>query len=80
MPPDQPYEWKRHGDLIHIEIKKLARFLKVRKRNAGNQQQGRSAVIGYDRVDVALEDTTWQVYVVVLADQHQARVSTVVMR
>ena len=70
-PPVQRYERERPGDLIHIDVKKLARFRKVGHRITGNRQQGRSAGVGYDRVHVAIDDTTRLAYVEVLPDEQQ---------
>ena len=39
-PPVQRYERERPGDLIHIDVKKLAHFRKVGHRITGNRQQG----------------------------------------
>ena len=58
--------------LIHIDVKKLARFRKVGHRITGNRQQGRSAGVGYDRVHVAIDDATRLAYVEVLADEQKA--------
>ncbi len=71
-PPIQRYERERPGDLIHIDVKKLARFRKIGHRITGNPQQGRSAGVGYDRVHVAIDDATRVAYVEVLADEQQA--------
>ena len=70
-PPVQRYERERPGDLIHIDVKKLARFLKVGHRITGNRQQGRSAGVGYDRAHVAIDDATRLAYVEVLPDEQQ---------
>ena len=67
-PPVQRCERERPGDLIHIDVKKLARFRKVGHRITGNRQQGRSAGVGYDRVHVAIDDATRLAYVEVLPD------------
>jgi hypothetical protein len=67
-PPVQSCERERPGDLIHIDVKKLARFRKVGHSIAGNRQQGRSAGVGYDRVHVAIDDATRLAYVEVLPD------------
>lgn len=72
-PPVQRYEWEHPGDLIHIDVKKLARFRKVGHRITGNRQRGRSAGVGYDRVHVAIDDATRLAYVEVLADEQQAK-------
>jgi len=50
----QRYERQTPGDLIHIDVKKLALFPKVGHRITGNRQQGRSTGVGYDRVHVSL--------------------------
>lgn len=71
-PPVQRYERETPGDLIHIDVKKLARFRKVGHRITGNRQQGRSAGVGYDRVHDAIDDATRLAYVEVLADEQQA--------
>jgi transposase InsO family protein len=52
----QRYEREHPGDLIDIDVK----------------QQGRSAGVGYDRVHVAIDDTTRLASVEVLADEQQA--------
>ena len=70
-PPVQRYERERPGDLIHIDVKKLAGFRRVGHRITGNRQQGRSAGVGYDRVHVAIDDATWLAYVEVLPDEQQ---------
>jgi len=70
-PPVQRYEREHPGDLIHIDVKKLARFRKVGHRITGNRQQGRSAGVGYDRVHVAIDDATRLAYVEVLTDEQQ---------
>jgi len=57
-PPVQRYEWERPGDLIHIDVKSLARFQKVGHRITGDRQLGRSYGVGYDKIHVALDDTT----------------------
>ena len=69
--PVQRYERETPGDLIHIDVKKLARFRRVGHRITGNRQQGRSTGAGYDRVHVAIDDATRLAYVEVLADEQQ---------
>ena len=68
-PVVQGYEGQIPGDLIHIAVKKLARFSKVGHCITGNRQQGRSTGVGYDRVHVAIDDATRLAYVEVLADE-----------
>jgi transposase len=67
--PVQRYEWERPGDLIHIDIKSLARFRKVGHRITGDRQRGRSTGVGYDRIHVAIDDATRLAYAEVLADE-----------
>jgi len=45
--PVQRYERETPGDLIHIDVKKLARFRLVGHRITGNWQQGRTTGVGY---------------------------------
>lgn len=42
----QRYEWEQPGDLIHIDVKALARFRKVGHRITGNRQLGRFTGVG----------------------------------
>jgi hypothetical protein len=70
----QRYEWERPGDLIHIDIKSLARFRKVGHRITGDRQRGRSYGVGYDKVHVAVDDATRLAYLEVLADEQKPTV------
>jgi len=70
----QRYEWERPGDLIHIDIKSLARFRRVGHRITGDRQKGRSYGVGYDKVHVAVDDATRLAYVEVLADEQKPTV------
>ena len=70
--PPQPvlrYERKRPGDLIHLDIKKLGRFLKPGHRVTGWQNRQRSRGLGYDYVHVAIDDHSRVAYVEVLDDE-----------
>jgi len=71
-PPVHRYERERPGDLIHIDVKKLARFREIGHRITGRRQQDRSAGLGYDRVHVAIDDAPRVPCVEVLADEQQA--------
>ena len=73
-PPVQRYEWERPGDLIHVDVKTLARFRKVGHRITGDRQKGRSHGVGYDKVHVAVDDATRLAYVEVLADEQKPTV------
>jgi hypothetical protein len=71
-PPVQRFEREQPGDLIHIDVKKLARFRKVGHRIISNRQQGCAAGDGYDRVHVAIDDSMRVAYVEVLAYERKA--------
>jgi len=71
--PVQRYERETPGDLIRINVKKLARFREVGHRITGNRQQGRSTGVGYERVHVTIHEATRLVYVEVLVDEEQGR-------
>ena len=71
-PPVQCYKRETPGDLILIDVKKLARSREVGHRITGNRQQGRSSGVGYDRVHVAIDDAMRLPYVEVLAEEQQA--------
>jgi len=57
-PPVRRYEWERPGDLIHIDVKSLVRFQKVRHWISLDRQKGRSYGVGYENVQVAIDDAT----------------------
>jgi len=69
----QRYERERPGNLIHIDVQKLARFRKIGHRITGNRQQGRSTGVGYDCVHVAIDDANRVAYVQVIPDEQQPR-------
>ena len=63
------YERRRPGDLIHIDIKKLARFKRIGHRINGDRRKGRSENVGYDYVHVCVDDHSRVAYVEVLPDE-----------
>jgi transposase InsO family protein len=66
--PIRRYEWSTVGDLVHLDVKPLARILRVGHRIHGN----RRAVVkgaGYEYVHVAIDDRSRAAYVEVLPDQ-----------
>jgi len=66
------YQWERPGDMIHVDIKQLARFERVGHRITGDRRQGSSRGAGYEKVHVAIDDATRLAYVEVLADEQKA--------
>ena len=69
--PVHRFEREWPGDLIHIDVKNLARFRKVGHRITGNRQQGRSANVQYVWVHVTIDDATRLAYFEVLPDEQQ---------
>lgn len=77
MEPAQRYERERPGELIHIDVKKLAR---ISKRGAGHRMLGRAnrksqfkhkrrGATGWEFVHVCVDDATRFAYVEVLSDE-----------
>ena len=48
-PPVQRYQWERPGEMIHVDIKRLARFNRVGYRITGDPRKGSSPGAGYER-------------------------------
>jgi transposase InsO family protein len=67
-PPVVRYEHKRPGDLIHFDIKRLARIVKPGHRVHGDRtQESRGA--GYEYLHVAIDDHTRIAFTAILPDQ-----------
>jgi transposase InsO family protein len=71
-PPVRRYQWERPGDMIHFDTKQLARFERVGHRITGDRRQGSSRGAGYEKVHVAIDDSTRLANVEVLADEQKA--------
>jgi transposase InsO family protein len=67
--PENRYERKAPGDLIHLDIKKLGRIEGVGHRIHGDRQLQRHRRIGWEYVHVAVDDFSRLAYVEVLANQ-----------
>ena len=66
--PVRRYEWPRPGDLLHVDIKPLARIRAVGHRIHGDRRRiSRGA--GWEYVHVAIDDHSRVAYVEVLPDQ-----------
>jgi transposase InsO family protein len=64
-PPVQRYEWPHVGDLLHIDLKRLARVTQVGHRIHGDRRRrGRKA--GWEYLHVAIDDATRLTYAEVL--------------
>ena len=62
------YEWARPGDLVHLDVKPLARIAGIGHRIHGDRR-GRVQGIGWEYAHVAVDDHSRAAYVEVLPDQ-----------
>jgi transposase InsO family protein len=67
-PPVVRYEWKRPGEMIHLDVKKLAKVRGVGHRITGVRGYSNRG-IGWEFVHVCIDDCTRLAYVEVLADE-----------
>ena len=67
-PPVTRYEWARPGDLVHLDVKPLARIAGVGHRIHGDRR-ARVSGIGWEYAHVAVDDHSRAAYVEVLPDQ-----------
>lgn len=65
--PAVRYEWERPGQLLHLDIKRLARIVKPGHRMPGIRTSSRGA--GYESVHVAIDDHSRVAFSEILADQ-----------
>ena len=66
--PAVRYEWQRPGDLLHLDVKKLARFRDPGHRIHGDRQRtGRG--VGWEFVHIAIDDCSRVAYVEVLGNE-----------
>jgi transposase InsO family protein len=71
LEPEQPiirYEREKPGELIHLDIKKLGRIVKVGHRITGDRRD-RTRGAGWEYVHVAIDDASRLAYVEVLANE-----------
>ncbi len=66
--PVRRYEWPRPDDLLHVDIKPLARIRAIGHRIHGDRRRTARGV-GWEYVHVAIDDHSRVAYVEVLADQ-----------
>ena len=69
-PVVQRYEWPHAGDLLHLDIKPLARIRGIGHRIHGDRARSRPGV-GYEYVHVAIDDATRLAYVEVRRSQRR---------
>jgi transposase InsO family protein len=77
--PPRRYQRQHPGELIHLDIKKLARFERVGHRITGDRRNP-SAGAGYDYVHVAIDDATRLAYVEVLPDETRRSTTAFLVR
>lgn len=66
--PVQRSQWPQAGDLLHVDVKKLARIVRVGHRITG-QRRGQARGAGYEFVHVAVDDASRLAYVEILSDE-----------
>ena len=72
--PGRRYEWARPGQLLHVDIKKLAGIGRIGHRITG--ERGRSVRgIGWDFVHVCIDDCSRVAYAEVLGDERSVTVA-----
>jgi transposase InsO family protein len=77
--PVRRYQRQRPGELLHLDIKKLARFERVGHRITGDRH-GASEGAGYDFFHVAIDDATRLAYVEVLPDERRGSTTGFLVR
>ena len=77
--PVRRYERARPGELVHLDIKKLAGIAGVGHRITGDRQH-RARGIGWEYVHVAIDDCSRLSYTEVLADERGATVAAFLRR
>jgi len=70
-PPVVRYEHKHPGDLIHFDIKPLARIVKPGHRIHGDRTQGTRGA-GYEYLHIVIDDHTRLAFAAILPDQKHA--------
>jgi transposase InsO family protein len=79
QPPPIRYERERPGELVHLDIKKLGRFVRPGVRGTG-QRADRSEGAGVESVHVAIDDHSRLGYACVLPDEKIPSVITALMQ
>jgi transposase InsO family protein len=77
--PVRRYQRQRPGELVHLDIKKLARFARTGHRITGDRR-GKSEGGGYDFFHVAVDDATRLAYVEVLPDERRTSTTGFLVR
>lgn len=79
--PENRYEWKRPGELVHVDIKKLARFYQPGHRVTGDRRDTRlRGRRGYEFLHIAIDDRTRLAYAELLPDEKGERCADFLLR
>jgi transposase InsO family protein len=77
--PARRYSRARAGELVHLDVKKLACFRRIGHRITGDRRQG-SEGAGREFVHVAVDDASRLAYVEVLPDERRQSVTSFLLR
>ncbi len=78
--PARRYQRERPGELIHLDMKKLARFWRIGHRVTGDPRDHLNRGAGWDVLHVAIDDATRLAYVEVLADEKRTTTAAFLVR
>jgi transposase InsO family protein len=69
--PVRRYERGEPGELVHLDIKKLGRFVRTGHRITGDRQKGESRGAGHEFVHVAIDDASRLAFSQIRADERK---------
>ena len=78
-PPSLRYEWPRPGQLVHTDVKKLARIEKIGHRITGDRR-GQRRGSGWEFVHICIDDCSRLTYAEVLSDERGVTVAGFIRR
>jgi transposase InsO family protein len=78
--PARRYQRERPGELIHLDMKKLARFWRIGHRVTGDPRDHLNRGAGWDVLHVAIDDATRLAYVEVLEDEKRTSTAAFLIR
>jgi transposase InsO family protein len=82
LEPSEPvrrYNRARAGELVHLDVKKLARFRHIGHRITGDRR-GQNSKVGWEFVHVAVDDASRLAYVEILPDEKRQSVTGFLVR
>jgi transposase InsO family protein len=82
LEPSEPvrrYNRTRAGELVHFDVKKLARFRHIGHRITGDRR-GQNSKVGWEFVHVAVDDASRLAYVEILPDEKRQAVTGFLVR